>query len=72
MARILNTSVYPFKTPVSLNDYVIGTDSENSNQTKNFKVSDFLSLLEVVGLPNNIENGGIVYNENLDFIVIYF
>ena len=26
MARIENQQVYPFKTPVSLGDYVIGTD----------------------------------------------
>lgn len=41
MARI---STYPFATPPSEDDYVIGTDAVNANVTKNFLISDILAL----------------------------
>lgn len=41
MAKI---STYPFPTTPSLSDYVIGTDASDSLETKNFMISDILSL----------------------------
>jgi len=37
-------STYPFATPPTLSDYVIGTTPGNSNATKNFRISDILTL----------------------------
>lgn len=45
MAKI---SSYSVDSSVSLNDKLIGTDAENSNETKNYLISDILSL----PLPN--------------------
>lgn len=45
MAKI---SSYPVDSSVSLSDKLIGTDAENSNETKNYLISDILSL----PLPN--------------------
>ena len=47
MARI---STYPFATPPSEDDYVIGTDAVNANITKNFLISDILALGQSGGL----------------------
>lgn len=61
MAKI---STYPIASPVSQNDYVIGTDSVNSNQTKNFLISDILSFVDVAnyvpynGAINDVDLGG--------------
>lgn len=41
MAKI---SSYPFPSSVSLSDYVIGTISSSSKETKNFIISDIISL----------------------------
>jgi hypothetical protein len=41
MAKI---STYPFASPVTLSDMVIGTDVNNSNATKNFEVEAILGL----------------------------
>jgi len=41
MAKI---STYPFPASPSLSDYVIGTDTNDSLNTKNFMISDILSL----------------------------
>lgn len=41
MAKI---STYPFPSSVSLSDYVIGTVDSSSNETKNFKILDIISL----------------------------
>lgn len=38
-------STYPEPTPPSLDDLLIGTDTSDSDNTKNFKISDILSLL---------------------------
>lgn len=60
MAKI---STYPIASPVSQNDYVIGTDSVNSNQTKNFLISDILSFVNIqnyvpyVGAFANVDLG---------------
>lgn len=42
MAKI---STYPEPTPASLDDFLIGTDVSDSDNTKNFKISQILSLL---------------------------
>lgn len=56
MTKISNTIAYSFKEPVSLNDYVIGSDSELSNKkTKNFKMQDVRDLI-IAGL-SPIEGG---------------
>jgi len=68
MARILRQDIYPFKNPISLNDYVIGTDSQNSNRTKNFRIGDFVGFIETVGLPNGIDKGEIVWTQDLSFL----
>lgn len=42
MARI---ETYPFDLAPTVNDYVIGTDGDNSNATRNYKVMTFLDYL---------------------------
>jgi hypothetical protein len=42
MAKI---STYPIDTNVSLSDKLIGTDSDNNNETKNFTISSLAALL---------------------------
>jgi hypothetical protein len=42
MAKI---STYPEPTPPSLQDFVIGTDVSDYDNTKNFKLSEVLGLL---------------------------
>jgi len=46
MAKI---SVYPEATPPSLDDYVIGTDASDSLATKNFLISDIITLATTTG-----------------------
>jgi hypothetical protein len=41
MARI---STYPIDSSVNVNDFVIGTDSEDSNITKNYTIASIISL----------------------------
>ena len=41
MAKI---STYPSDSNITINDMLIGTDSENSNETKNFSVGDIINL----------------------------
>jgi hypothetical protein len=70
MARI---STYPFATPPSEDDYVIGTDAVNANVTKNFLISDILALGQSGGLfvpysgaVNDVDLGS--YNLTSNFI----
>lgn len=44
MARIKNTDIYNYDSVVSLDDYLIGSDAENSGKTKNYKVEDLISF----------------------------
>ena len=54
MTKISNTIAYVFKDPISLNDYVIGSDSELSNKkTKNFKMKDIRDFL-IAGLSPEV------------------
>lgn len=47
MARINNTSKYPFNKPINRNDYLIGTDSVNKLKTKNFKIDDLVEFIKI-------------------------
>ncbi|NRA77255.1 MAG: hypothetical protein HRU18_03520 [Pseudoalteromonas sp.] len=46
MGRISNTEKYPIDNSISLNDYLIGTDADESNRTKNFKIYSLKEVLE--------------------------
>jgi len=46
MAKI---SIYPQPTPPNLDDYVIGTDISDALATKNFLLSDILTLATTTG-----------------------
>ena len=41
MAKISNTTSYPNATPAA-NDYVIGTDIDDNNATKTFKLQEIV------------------------------
>ena len=43
MARI---STYPIDSNVNINDYIIGTDSDNNSITKNYTISSIIALAE--------------------------
>jgi hypothetical protein len=43
MAKISNTTSYPNATPAA-NDYVIGTDIDDNNATKTFKLQEIANL----------------------------
>ena len=45
MARIKNTQIYDYNLP-SFDDYVIGTDAEDSLRTKNFRIADIVALVD--------------------------
>jgi hypothetical protein len=47
MAKISNTTSYPNATPAS-NDYVIGTDINDNNATKTFKLQEIADLKQAV------------------------
>lgn len=47
MAKISNTTSYPNATPAS-NDYVIGTDIDDNNATKTFKLQEIADLKQAV------------------------
>ena len=74
MAKI---STYPFPSAPSLSDYVIGTDTADSLNTKNFMISDILSLsgssvyVPYIGATADVDlgthslyTGGIAFNNN--------
>tara|TARA_R110000803_G_scaffold78075_5_gene143154 strand:+ start:251 stop:2545 length:2295 start_codon:yes stop_codon:yes gene_type:complete len=69
MARIQNQTVYPLKTPISLADYVIGTDSVNSLITKNFLIGDLIDLVDGTALQDGILSGAITWISGLTFEV---
>jgi hypothetical protein len=65
MTFIKDKTAYNLKQPVSLTDYVIGTDDETSDKrTKNFQMSDVLSLF-VSGLSP--EEGGTLKITELEY-----
>jgi hypothetical protein len=51
MAKI---SSYPSDANVTVSDRLIGTDNENSNETKNFEIGDIIDLAETIITPNLI------------------
>lgn len=61
MGRISDTGLYPFDTAITPNDYVIGTDGDNLNATKNFKVSTMLGYL---GNMFNLQSQDLYYTYN--------
>lgn len=67
MAKI---SSYPSASPVSLSDMVIGTDTVNSNATKNFTIQNMLALVPdaILTLPTYASDaaalaGGLVQGQ---------
>jgi len=44
MARIFRTDIYDYQTLPTFEDYVIGTDPEDSNRTRNFRIADIIGL----------------------------
>jgi len=67
MAKI---SSYPSASPVDLSDMVIGTDTINSNATKNFTIQNMLALVPdaILVLPTYASNaaalvGGLVQGQ---------
>lgn len=65
MARIQDTEQYPYDISISGSEYVIGTDSDSDNKTKNYKLSDlaayftkyFYAQNQSVSLIGNITGG---------------
>jgi hypothetical protein len=67
MAKI---SVYPEATPPSLDDYVIGTDISNSFATKNFLISDIITLATTTGEFVTVVNSTLpIYADNAAAII---
>lgn len=58
MARI---ETYPFDTAITPNDYVIGTDADSLNATKNYKMSTMLGYL---GNMFNLQSQDLYYSYN--------
>lgn len=46
MARIKRTDIYDYDVLPSFDDYVIGTDAEDSLRTKNYRIGDIVALIE--------------------------
>jgi len=58
MAKIENTTVYPLTTP-SADDYLIGTDSSDSNRTVSFSIADIAAAGALQGLQSVLDTGNI-------------
>lgn len=58
MARI---ETYPLDYNISINDYVIGTDGDSLNATKNYKV---LTFLDYLGTMYNLNSTDLLFNYN--------
>ena len=46
MARIFRKDIYDLQTLPTFEDYVIGTDPEDSNRTRNFRIADIAALID--------------------------
>jgi len=68
MARIQNQVVYPLKSPISLSNFLIGTDPDDSNRTKTYKIGDLVTFLSSLGLQNGTLKGEIVWTSGLTFL----
>lgn len=44
MARIFRTDIYDYQTLPTFDDYVIGTDPDDSNRTRNYRIADIIGL----------------------------
>ena len=58
MAKIENTTVYPLTIP-SVDDYLIGTDTSDSNRTVSFSISDITATGLLQGLQSVLDTGNI-------------
>ena len=62
MAKI---SSYPSDANVTTSDRLIGSDNENSNETKNFEVGDIINLAQTVISGNFVPYTGATGNVDL-------
>ena len=69
MPRILNLNEYPYDSNPTLNDYVIGTDADQNNKTKSYRIVDIISLIDDISQPNinRVISGSINYIDALKF-----
>jgi len=58
-------SSYPSDANVTTSDRLIGTDNENSNETKNFEIGDIINLAQSVIGPNFVPYTGATGNVDL-------
>jgi hypothetical protein len=67
MSFIKDKEAYPLKSPVSLSDFIIGTNSEMANgQTRNFAMQDVLELFTAGLSP---EEGGTLKVFEIEYAV---
>jgi hypothetical protein len=69
MARIKNIVTYNYDLEPSLTDYLIGTDTEDSRRTKNYKIGNILSLADTFSSQDGILTGGVSWLQDLVFEV---
>lgn len=69
MTKIKNTTAYPYKSPISGNDYLVGSNAENDGQTMNFLVDDLATALtEIISeTVAGIDQDNIGLTINLQF-----
>jgi hypothetical protein len=58
MARI---ETYPLDSNITINDFVIGSDGDSLNATKNYKV---LTFLDYLGTMYNLNSTDLLFNYN--------
>tara|TARA_R110002074_G_scaffold189465_6_gene355285 strand:- start:17422 stop:18471 length:1050 start_codon:yes stop_codon:yes gene_type:complete len=46
MARISRTDIYDYQTLPTFEDYVIGTDPDDSKRTRNYRIADIIGLVD--------------------------
>ena len=68
MAKIENVLLYPYKAVPANDDYITGTDSENSNATVSFKVSAFKTVVAGTNLPDTLSKGATTGGHNIDIV----
>jgi len=70
MGRINNKLKYPIDNIITLDDYVIGSDSDNNGKTKNYSVRGIISLALSQGnttIRNGVLSGSVYWLQGLDF-----
>lgn len=71
MAKHNNTSLYPFDNNVTVNDGLLGFDSENVRRTRNFRVGSIVALVaEQIGaaINNSLVSGYVVWVEGTTYL----